>query len=184
MKRSVKLVGVILVLVLVVGSASASGSWLHVRVEYHGSRPEHVSINVPLDLVEAILPMIEVDELRHGRLHVHASELEGLDLRELLTALRDAPDAEYVKVQSDDETVRVAKENGYLIVRVDEQRGDRVRIKIPLDVVEAMLTGNGDELDLIAGLRALAAHEGEDLVLVESDHESVRIWIDSNAEGE
>jgi hypothetical protein len=183
MKRSVMLVAVVLVLALSVG-ATAADQWLHIRVEDRGSRPEHVSVNIPLDLVEAILPMVEIDEFRQGRIHLPAEEFEGLDLHELLVALRDAPDADYVRVQSDDETVRVAKEGGYLIVRVDEDRGDRVRIRIPLAVIDAMLQGNEDELDLVAGLRALAQFEGEDLLVVEGDDESVRVWIDSSAEGE
>jgi hypothetical protein len=77
----------------------------------------------------------------------------------------------------------VAKENGYLVVRVDERRGDKVRLRIPLDVIEAMLGGGNGELDLIAGLRALAEFE-EDVLVVESDHESVRVWIDSSPDGE
>jgi hypothetical protein len=172
-----------LIFVFSASVAAASDLWLHVRVQDHGGRPENVSVNVPLSLVESLLPMIEVDELRDGRLRLDDLEVEGFDLRELMSALRDAPDADYVRVQGVDEEVRVSKENGYVLVNVDEQHGDRVRVRIPLDVVEAMLQGPDDELDILAGLRALSAHVGEDLVVVEGRHESVRIWIDADPEG-
>jgi hypothetical protein len=177
------LVGAVILLAASVGWAAAGDHWLHVRVENTGSRPEHVSVNIPLSIVEAVLSAVEIDEFRGGRIHLDAADFDGFDLRELLAALRDAPDAEFVTVRSDDETVRVAKESGWLLVRVDEEHGGRVRVKIPLEVVEAMLS-NDDELDVLSGLRALAEYEGEDLVLIESDHESVRIWIDTLPEGE
>ena len=37
--------------------------------------------------------------------------------------------------------------------------------------------------DLVAALRALGDHQGEDLVFVESDDTSVRVWIDTNQSG-
>jgi len=183
MKRTATLLALILVVALPATAASASDLLLHVRVEDHGSRPEHVNVNVPLSLIESLLPLIEVDELRDGRLYLDDIDMEGLDLRGLLDALRDAPDADYVRVHSDDEEIRVSKDNGYLLVNVDEVDGERVRIRVPLDVVEAMLQGPDNEIDLLAGLRALAGHVGEDLVVVEGPDESVRIWIDANPEG-
>ncbi len=183
MKRTVTRIVAILALALVAGSAAAADRWLHVRVEDRGSHGESVSVNVPLALIEAILPTIDVDEFRHGKLRLDELDLDAFDLREVLTALRDAPDADFVRIASDDETVRVAKEDGYLVVRVDERRGDTVRLRIPLGVIEAMLQGSDDELDLIAGLRALSDYD-EDVLVVESDRESVRVWIDANADGE
>ena len=173
----------VLALTVVAGTAAASDRWLHVRVESHDSRGDNVSVNVPLGLIEAILPTINIDEFRHGKLHLDEIDLEGFDLREVLSALRDAPDADFVRVTNDDETVRVAKEDGYLVVRVDEQRGDKVRLKIPLEVIEAMLGGDDNELDLMAGLRVLSDFQ-EDVLVVESDNQSVRVWIDSNSDGE
>jgi len=172
-----------LIFALSASVATASDLWLHVRVEDHGGRPENVSVNVPLSLVESLLPLIEIDELQNGRLRLDDMDIEGLDLPELLNALRDAPDADYVRVQGDGEEVRVAKEDGYVLIDVDEDRGDHVRVRIPLDVVEAMMQGGNDEIDILAGLRALANHVGEDLVVVEGRDESIRVWIDAHPEG-
>ena len=43
-----------------------------------------------------------------------------------------------------------------------------------------MFGGRNDEIDLIAALDALTDHADGDLVTVESDDSSVRIWIDRN----
>lgn len=174
---------VLLLLVPMLGPADASERWLHVRVEEDGGE-ESVSVNIPLQLVEAILPAIETDELRQGRFDWDEAEIDGVDLRQILEALRDAPDADYVTVRDRDESVRVAKEDGFILVRVDEDEGDRVRVKLPLSVVEAMIGERHGELDLVAGLRALGEYDGGDLVTVESDDESVRIWIDSDQTGD
>jgi hypothetical protein len=49
-------------------------------------------------------------------------------------------------------------------------------------VVEAMLDSPTGELDLVRGLHALADF-GEDLLQLESDTQSARIWIDGRADG-
>lgn len=174
-----------LILLLLTGvAAGGEQRWLHVRVVEDGRDGETVSVNIPLTLVEAILPTIHTDELQHGKVRLDDAELEGIDLREVLRALRDAPDADFITVKSEDETVRVAKEDGFLVVRADERRGDRVRVTVPLEVVDAMLGADADEIDLLAGLRALADYDGGDLVTVESDDTHVRVWIDSSDSGE
>ena len=161
---------------------AAAEKWLHVRVV---EDDERVSVNIPLGVVARILPLINNDEMRHGMLDLDIDELEGMDLRELAAALKDAPDAEFVTVEGKDETVRVMKEDGHLVV-LAEDRGSRshekVRVKMPLKVVDA-LVGDGNELDLVAALDALGEYEGEPLVDVESDDSTVRVWIDSSEAG-
>ena len=166
-------------------SSAASDKWLHVRVEDNGPRGERVNVNLPLDLIERMLPLISVDDLRGGKLELD-DELGGIDLRELAVALRDAPDADSVTVQSDDQNVRVSKEGDYLLVRVEERgrnSSEKVRVRLPLAVVDALVGGDPHELDLVAALHALSEYADETLVDIESDDGSVRVWIDSNETG-
>ncbi len=182
-KRNWGRIGVASLLLLLPFSAAPAGErWLHLRVEESGADGERVSVNVPLSMVESMLPLLEADNLEGGKLRLDVDELEGLDLRQILVALNDSPDATFVRVESGEESVRVAKESGYLLVHVDEQTGDaeRVRIRLPLAVAQALVGRNSAELDLVAALRALEQHDGEDLVRVESADELVRIWIDSS----
>ena len=191
--RSMMKVGVRRTLACVAGavlvslsSAAAAEKWLHVRVEENGPRGERVSVNVPLELVERMLPLISIDELQHGTLDLD-DDLEGIDLRELAAALRDAPDADFVTVQREDENVRVSKEGEFLVVRVQAQgrhSDEKVRVRIPLAVVDALFGGEPHELDLVAALEALGEYSDGALVDVESDDGSVRVWIDSSETGQ
>jgi len=185
MRRTLTVLGAVaLVSILAGGAALASERWIHVRVEEWDHDGERVSVNVPLQMIEAMLPMIETDMLRDGKVQLHHHDLDGIDLRQMLAALQDAPDAEFVTVQTNDEEVRVAKESGYLKVLLDDRRGEeRVRVKVPLAVVDALLGSDPEQLDLAAGLRRLAEFDG-DLVTVESDEGNVRVWIDSSQTGE
>lgn len=183
MKKSLFLGCLILILLLPLGAVSASDRWLHVRVQEDGPDGERVSVNIPIQLVEAILPTIETDEMKEGKIDWDETELEGIDLREMLKAFQDAPDAEFVTVEGADESVRVAKENGFLVIRADEDDGEKVRVTMPLDVVDAMISGDSSKLDLLAALDALASYDGGDLVTVESEDSHIRIWIDSSETG-
>ena len=163
--------------------AGADGHWLHVRVEERGDNGEKVNVNIPLSVILAILPAIETDEFRGGRINIGRGEIEDVDLRAVLQAFKDAPDADFVTIDGRDESVRVSKERGFLLVNVDDD-GDHVRVRLPLDVVDALLSGADDELDLLAALDALADYGGGDLVTVESDDESIRVWIDTDPDGD
>lgn len=180
------IVGTLLVTLVTAASglAHADDRWLHVRVEEQGRSDASVNVNIPISLIEAFLPTIETDEFDGGIIRLDDVDFDGIDLHAALEALRDAPDAEFVTVQSDDETVRVVKENGFLLVNADERHGDRVRVRMPLAVVDAMVSADGRSINLLAGLRALSDFDGGDLVTVESKDETVRIWIDSSSTGD
>ena len=183
-------------------SSSTSDRWLHVRVIDSGHKGDTVRVNVPLEMAEKVLPAINKDRLHNGKVQINNSELNGVDLKALLEAVRTSKDGEYVTVQSDDNDVRVAKQAGYMVVHVTEKgfrnssdkndksdksdksaksfERNRVDVKIPMKVVEALLSAGKDELDIVAALRALSAHGGDtELVSVKSDDSTVRVWLDS-----
>ncbi len=142
--------------------------WVHVRVEEPG-QAEKVKVNVPLSLVEAMIPLIEDDDLRAGKLKLSGREITAEQLRAIHDALAEAPDGEYVTVDSPDELVRVAKSGGYLLVNVDkeatkEEKAEHVEARIPMAVVEALLSTETEELDLLAAVHALAKHGETQLV--------------------
>ena len=58
-----------------------------------------------------------------------------------------------------------------------------MKIRVPVKVVEAMLdSGDGERLDIAAGLEALAA-EGATLMTLEAEDHKVRIWVDGDMQG-
>ena len=166
-------------------SASSSSShdrWLHVRVTNPNSNDETVRVNVPLELAERVLPTINKDRLHNGRVKFNEIDCHGADLHALLDAVRTSADGEFVTVQNKDSDVRVAKRNGYLFVNVFEKnhpKKSQVEVKVPMKVVDALLSSGKDELDLVAGLHALSTQGDTELVSVKGDDNTVRVWLDS-----
>jgi hypothetical protein len=180
-------------------SASRSDQWIHVRVECKDEGGETVRVNMPLDMAVKVLPAINHDQLQNGKVHIHDSHLNDVDLHALLDAVRSAKDGEYVTVQGHDNDVRVAKNGGYLYVHVtDKGKRDKdmnesakekhgkglkntsqVEVKVPMKVVDALLSGGKDELDLVAALHALSMNGDTELVTVKDDENTVHVWVDS-----
>jgi hypothetical protein len=162
--------------------ASSHDRWLHVRVTNPGRNEETVRVNVPLELAEKVLPTISRDRLHSGRVRFDDIDCHGIDLRALLDAVRASKDGEFVTVQSKDSDVRVAKHNGTLFVHVFEKnrpKKSEVEVKVPMRVVDALFSAGKDELDLVAGLRALSSQGDTELVSVKDEENTVRVWLDS-----
>ncbi len=69
------------------------------------------------------------------------------------------------------------------MVSVDEgDGGENVEVRVPARVVDALLSGEGDELNLIAAMEALVDEGEGNLVTVTGDDENVRVWVDRIAE--
>ncbi len=164
------------------GQSTPPERWLHVRVDNMEAKGEMVRINVPLSLAEKVLPTINKDKLRNGRITINQADVNGVDLRALLDAVHSARDGEFVTVQGTTGDVRVVKQAGYLLVHVRENKDaskKRVEVRVLLSVVDAMLSAGPNELDLVAGVRALGAHGDTELVTVKDEKSTVRIWLDS-----
>jgi hypothetical protein len=168
------------------GSAAKGDRWLHVRVTNSDAKGEVVRVNVPLDLAESVLPTINKEHLHNGKVTIDQAHLNDVDVRALMNAVRSAKDGEYVTVQSTDEDVRVAKQGGHLLVHVndkgkhdDKGKSSQVEIKIPMHVIDALLSAGKDELDVVAALHALSQQGDTELVSVKDNESTVRIWLDS-----
>jgi hypothetical protein len=162
--------------------ASSHDRWLHVRVTNSDRNEETVRVNVPLELAEKVLPTINRDRLHSGRVRLDEIDCHGVDLRAVLDAVRTSKDGEFVTVQNKESDVRVAKHNGTLFVHVFEKnrpKKSEVEVKVPMRVVDALLSGGKDELDVVAGLRALSAQGDTELVSVKDQENTVRVWLDS-----
>ena len=91
--RRKALMGMALLVALAVApaafAASTSGLWVHVAVDDGDDR---VRVNVPLSLVENLLPAINTREMRGGRIRIDAfdvDEIDGLDLEEMWRAIQE-----------------------------------------------------------------------------------------------
>ena len=163
-------------------SNSSHDRWLHVRVTNPNSNEESVRVNLPLELAEKILPSVNQHRLHNGKVTFSADDCHGVDVRAVLDAVRISKDGEFVTVQNKDSDVRVAKQNGYLLVHVFEKnhpKKSQVDVKVPMKVVDALFSAGKDELDLVAALHALSSQGDTELVSVRDEENTVRVWLDS-----
>jgi hypothetical protein len=166
--------------------ATPTERYLHVKVE-DASKGESVNVNVPLSMAEKILPTINKNNIHNGHVTIGHADMDDVDIRALLDAVRTAPDNEFVKVKGKDQDVRVAKSNGNLVVHVRDaaKGGQKVDITIPMKVVDALFsTAKDNELDISAAIRALSDAGDALLVTVEDASEHIRIWVDSKGSSE
>lgn len=161
--------------------AWGSEQYLHVKVQ-DGTKGESVNVNVPLSMAEKIIPAINNNRLHDGCVTVRHAEMNGIDVRAILDAIRTAPDNEFVTIRKNDQSIRVAKRNGNIIVYVrdHENKDERVDVMVPMRVVNALFsTAKGDQLDVVAALRALGNSGNAFLVTVQDASQNVRVWVDS-----
>jgi len=193
MRKSI-VAGVGLLVLSVAGAAGAQTgtAWLHVRVE-EAKQSSKVSVNLPMTVVEAVLKASPEIIEKHGK--VHFGEEHGLkmaDIRKAWKALAQAGDAEFVTVESEDENVRVMRKGDLVQVFVDAKpkagkeaagkearphKAEEVRVEVPVSLVDAFLSGEGEEGNLDAAIAELQKRRG-DIVRVKDDDSNVHVWID------
>jgi hypothetical protein len=169
-------------------AAQTGTAWLHVRVE-EAKEASKVSVNLPMTVVEAVLKASPDIIEKHGK--IHFGEEHGLkmaDIRKAWKALAEAGDAELVTVESEDENVKVMRKGDLVQVFVDNKAkpgkdgkpvkgGEEVRVEVPVSLVDAFLSGEGEEGNIEAAVAELQKRRG-DIVRVKDDDSNVRVWID------
>jgi hypothetical protein len=159
-------------------AAQGASPWLHVRVEEPG-KGSRVHVNLPLNVVGVALKAAPEAIVSHGRINF-GREGHGLslnDLRRVWNELKSAGDTELVTVEDKDENVKVARKGGLVEVRVERKGKEEVKVEIPVEVVDALFSGDGEELNVKAALAQLQTRRG-DIVRVNDDNSTVRVWID------
>ncbi|MCY4508008.1 MAG: hypothetical protein OXG35_13775 [Acidobacteria bacterium] len=104
-------------------------------------------------------------------------------MRNLWRAIANIGDAEFLSVDSGEETVRVARRGDQIHVRVeecDDAGGETVEIRLPVPVLDALLSGDGETLNIAAAVERLADVRG-DIVQISNDEHQIRVWIDELA---
>ena len=167
-----------------VALAASPTRYLHVRVTNPNTH-ELVRVNVPLMLAEKVIPAINHGQLRDGKVRICNFTADTVNVRAILDALKTAPEGEFVTVQNSgpdsNDSVRVAKEHGQLIVHVtDKNSKENVDVTVPWDVVQALVSDTTEnQLNVEAAIKALEGIGDTTLVRVSGHDENVRVWVDS-----
>ena len=183
-------VGLLALSVLPAATAAAQTgtAWLHVRVE-EAKQASKVSVNLPMTVVEAVLKASPEIIAKHGKIHLGEEHgLKMADLRKIWKELAAVGDAELVTVESEEENVKVMRKGDLVQVFVDSKAkpgkdgkeakgGEEVRVEVPVSLVDAFLSGEGEEGNIEAAVAELQKRRG-DIVRVKGDDANVRIWVD------
>mgnify|MGYP006290558205 CR=1 FL=1 len=163
-------------------AGAADDSWVHVRVdEADGAE---VAVNLPISLVDVALEASDHEAFDADDLRIDPDgDITVDELRRMWKELRDAGEGEFVNVRDGDERVRVYRRGDRVHVEVDEDGVEKVRVRMPAAVVDALLGAEGDRLDLPAAARELAKIGDREVVRIDDDGTRVRIWVDRSGAG-
>src|ERR1700722_14454321 len=143
MRKPIQVLGAVCLLVASMSGMAASvmaapqpERYLHVKVE-DSKDGDSVNVNHMLTIAEKMLTSNNKGNLHNGTVTIGSADMNGIDFKGLMEAIRTAPDNEFVTIKQKDQDVRVAKSNGNLIVHVLSSEGEKqnVDITIPLKVV-------------------------------------------------
>jgi hypothetical protein len=180
-----KILGIALVAAGLAAGRAVAAADLYVHVRVHGDKGEEVMLNLPVSMVRNLSGMIPSDARKSRQFRVRDRDYDVADLRRAWRELQNGPDTTYLTVNDSESKVWIAKRGDYLELRATERHGKResVEARIPLPVMAALLSGSGDELNVEAALEEFARFGEGELLTVNSDDETVRIWVDHAAEG-
>lgn len=161
-------------------AAAPPEHYLHVKVDGKNTK-ELVRVNMPLSLIEKIIPAINQNQFHNGRIEVGDFHTNDVDIRAILNAVTSAPDGEFVTVQKPDCNIRVAKENGQMIVHIiNKENGEKADVTVPLAVAQALASATNDhQFNVEGAIEALDRAGERTLVTITDNDETVRVWIDS-----
>lgn len=179
----IKALATILLLAFTLAGAAAAEHWIHIKVE-EGDGDEKVTVNLPVSLLSAAAALIPAEVHEDARIEIAELDMDWEELMAFWQEVKRAPEATFVSVETPDETVKVRKEGDYVLVKTSERtdEGAEVDVKLPLAVIDALLSGPEGQLDFQAAIDALVAHGPGNLVSVRDQDETVRIWIDDQNE--
>jgi hypothetical protein len=168
--------------------APQNDRYIHVKVDGLDGKTEAVSVCLPLNLAAVIVSSVNNNQVSHGHLRLGQTEINGVDVRSILDAVRSSPDGQVITMKSHNKDIQVSKLKGQLIIRsTDDESADHhaIEARVPIAVVDAMLNaGGGQEINLGAGLRALATLGDTELITYKDSHQNMHIWLNSSSAAE
>jgi hypothetical protein len=163
-----------------VGAQDAAQAWLHVQIT-GGDDTKRMNVNVPLSAAAALLAMAPPEVIAEGEAGLAARGISVSALREMWAQLKELGDAEFVTIEEEDETIRIARVADQIEIAVrDTEDDETLNVEIPVTVVDRLLTGSDDTLNIAAVLEPLRGLRG-DIVRVRESDRQVRVWIDEVA---
>ncbi|MCU0303777.1 MAG: hypothetical protein MUC56_06960 [Thermoanaerobaculales bacterium] len=180
MNRRTTAIAAILVLIAGFAMAADPTRWVNVNVTEKTDGTK-VEVHLPLNLVLSVLRSVDVENFHRGHVDLDIDDADmDVDWPELLAAVKQAPDGEFVTVESPDAQVSVRKQAGTLYIDVTETESENARIKVtlPMQFMDVLTITEDDQIDVAALLESFESFPDGDIVTVTSDDADVRVWIE------
>jgi len=177
MQRRILVLATLVLLLSTVAMASEDTRWINVTVTENSSNT-NVEVHLPLSLVLTVLRNVDVENFHGGHVDLKLDDMD-VNWPEIIAAVKEAPDGQFVTVTSDEADVNVRKEGGTLYVNVNEKGGDNavVEVTLPLQMMDALTLGESNTIDIVSLLESFDTLPNGTLVKVTSDEANVRVWI-------
>ncbi len=178
MNRRITTIAAIFVLIAGFALANEETRWVNVHVN-DNTDGTNVEVHLPLNLVLSVLKSVDVDNFHRGHVDLDIDDVD-VDWVEILAAVKDAPDGQFVTVDSPDAKVSVSKQGGTLLIDVDEADGEnsKVKVTLPLQFMDAIFINEESQIDVAGLLESFDHFPNGDIVTVESNEANVRVWIE------
>ena len=178
MNRKITTIAAVMILIAGFALAAEDTRWVNVKVSEH-SDGTNVEVHLPLNLVLSVLKSVDVENFHRGQIDLDIDDAD-VDWAEIFAAVKDAPDGQFVTVDSPDAKVSVSKQGGTLLINVDEMDGENAKVKVtvPVEFMDALSINGSSQIDVAALLESFDRLPNGDLVTVESDEANVRVWIE------
>ena len=178
MYRKTLTVVALVLLLSTAAMASETTRWINVNVTENSSNT-NVEVHLPLNLVLTVLRNVDVENFHGGHVDLDVGDLD-MNWREIMQAVKEAPDGQFVTVTSDEADVSVRKEGGTLYVNVHAKDDDNavVEVTVPLEMMDALSFGEDNTIDVVSLLESFDSLPNGTLVKVTSDDANVRVWIE------
>lgn len=180
MKRTIVAFALAAVIAPPLPAAEPAGKWFHMIVAEQDGGRTRIRLNLPLSAVTRAAHLFPDDRTRSKRIELGGADFRVSDFRRIWTAL---PEAAETTLPDTVHEVKLKRERGYLIISVANP-ADPAVVRIPAAVVDALLSGAGNDLDFAAAARVVARIAPSEVLAVATDEKSVRMWVDSNPGGE
>jgi hypothetical protein len=178
-RKVLTLIAVAALLAAPVAFADDDTRWINVHVTENSSNT-NVEVHLPLNLVLTVLRNVDVDHFHGGHVDLELDEDMDINFPEIMAAVKDAPDGEFVTVTSDEADVNVHKKAGNLYVTVNQKEDEmaQVEVTMPMELMDALNFGEENTLDVAALLQSFDKLPNGELVKVTSNEANVRVWIE------
>jgi hypothetical protein len=154
-----------------VGTYLLAGDSHFLRVEVNQQEGSQVNLRIPLSMIPAF-----EDSLRQALEEVEVQS-NGIRVREIWQAVRDAGPTNFVEMQSEEGRILISTTDEWIQVQADGQLQEKVTMQIPLSLCDALFT-DAESVDLQNVVAILESMAGKDLVRVDTDDADVRIWVE------